>query len=487
MGKEIEEIPLVSFNLDQHSGIPLYKQLYDLLRKAITEGRLKPGQKLPGTRSLAGDLSLSRNTVALAFNQLLIEGYIKGMTGSGTYVNEIPEIELSTKNEKEKVKRTFSTADIAAVPPIKDYGSDEVIPFQTGTPAIYDFPIKTWLRIVNRVSQTISAAQLGYGDAAGYYPLREAIAGYISTYRAVKCTPEQIIIINGSQQGLDLIGRLFLKPGKKVWLEDPGYFGARSSIMFAHADVLPSPIDEEGLDLKWSIKKNSTPDLIYTTPSHQFPLGVTMSISRRLELLEYAKKSKCWIIEDDYDGEFRYSGNPLPSLQGMDTSGRVFYLGTFSKVLFPGLRLGYLVLPNADMIKTFASAKYMIDRQCPIYEQIVLSRFIEEGHFTRHIRKMRVLYKSRQDELVRLIRSELKGAAEADHSPAGMHLILRLPDKVNDKKAAQKVNAAGVVVRGLSEYSIKYFHKPALILGYTAFTAGQMKAAVLKMAAVLRE
>ena len=412
MPKEIEEIPLVSLKINFDSEIPLYKQLYNTFRESILEGKFLPGQKLPGSRTLAAELNVSRNTVSLAFEQLLIEGYIKGKTGSGTYVNEIPDniLNIIEKGVGRKTKINFPTKlnNQLISPKIiyRNRVSESVVPFQNGLPSLNDFPIKSWLRLNNQIVQTFSNIHLGYGDAAGYEPLREEIAKYLRTYRAVNCTAEQIIIVNGSQQGLDLIGRVLLESGSNVWLEDPGYFGARASMLFADSKIFPCPLDDEGLDINYSSKKYPVPKLIYTTPSHQFPIGITTSAARRIELLQYASKNNCMIIEDDYDSEFRYYGDPLPSLQGMDKNNCVLYLGTFSKVLFPALRLGYLVLPNPEMVDIFASAKSMMDRQCPVFEQMIVSEFIKQGYFTRHIRKMRMLYKSRQEFLINEIENE---------------------------------------------------------------------------------
>jgi GntR family transcriptional regulator/MocR family aminotransferase len=513
MSRQIEEIPLVAFKLNFSSSVPLYKQLYDLIRNAILEGKFSKGQRLPGTRSLASELKISRNTVALAFDQLLIEGYISGKIGSGTFVSEIPNnffgLGSKTKSITSKKMTSFEIPSLSGLKMKEEHpaatglfeklskqiGSnelvkrytkrDEIIPFQNGIPAFSEFPIKIWQKLINQTAQNFSNLQLGYGEAAGFKPLREAIASYLRKYRAVNCTSDQIIIVNGTQQGLDLIGRVLLKPGSVVWLEDPGYFGARAAMIFAGAEIFPSPLDNEGLDLSYSSQNNPTPDLIFTTPSHQFPLGLTMSILRRLNLLLYAAQNKCWIVEDDYDSEFRYSGNPLPSLQGLDQSGRVLYLGTFSKVLFPGLRLGYLVLPNPAMLDEFTLAKSLVDRQNPIFEQIILTRFLEEGHFTRHLRKMRMLYKARQEFLIDEINKELRGMINAKPDPAGMHIIAWLPKNFNDKKVADEALKNNIIVRPLSEYLIKFFKNPGLILGYTAFEKNEIKKGLLELKKVL--
>ena len=499
MSKNIEEIPLVAFSLNNNSKLPLYKQLYDLLRKAILEGKINPGKRLPGTRSLASELKISRNTVAIAFDQLRIEGYISGKTGSGSYVNEIPDntyttkrkinFEIDTNNKRSskkdsiKLKKELESNTVT----VRNVSENNIIPFQNGIPAVNEFPIKTWLKIINQNSLNISNLHLGYGDAAGFRPLREAIASYLKTFRAVNCTVDQIIIVNGSQQGLDLIGRVLLKKGSKVWLEDPGYFGARASMISADASIIPCPLDDEGLDINYSIKHNPKPDLIYTTPSHQFPLGLTMSVSRRIQLLNYAKKYNCWIIEDDYDSEFRYVGNPLPSLQGMDQSKSVLYLGTFSKVLVPGLRLGYLVLPDKEMLEPFLTMKYIIDRQSPIIEQVALAKYIEEGHFTKHIRKMRMLYKSRQEYLVNEIDKNLKDLITIEPSHSGMQIIGWLPKNLNDKKVSAEALKNNLIVQPLSGNSIKFRKNPGLILGYTAFNEKEITEGVTKLKKTLNK
>ena len=493
MPKQISEIPLVSLKIDHQSNTPLYRQLYNNFRQSILNGKFSPGLKLPGTRSLAAELNISRNTVVLAFEQLLLEGYLKGKIGSGTFVNEIPDNIL---NVKEKVKRKKSGKKISTnlinqlgSPELiqRNTSSEQIIPFQNGVPSLDEFPIKTWVKLNNQTAKTTSEVQLGYGDAAGYWPLREEIASYLRTYRAVNCNAEQIIIVNGSQQGLDLVMRVLLNPGDYVWHEDPGYFGARASMLFAGAKIFPSPLDDEGLDVEYSSKKYPPPRLIYTTPSHQFPLGYTMSISRRIQVLQYASKNDCWIIEDDYDSEFRYSGNPLPSLQGMDKNNCVLYLGTFSKVLFPGLRLGYLVLPDPEMRNLFVSAKSMMDRQSPTFEQIITYQFLKEGYFTRHIRKMRILYKERQEFLIKEVEKEIGNLIKLKSSDAGMHLIAWLPENFDEIKISRKAKENNLIVYPVSEYVLKFKQKPGLFLGYTAFDKTRLKAGVQKLKKVLNK
>ncbi len=493
MPKQIEELPLVGIQLDPSSRVPLYKQLYSLLREAILNGRLRGGQKLPGTRTFSVELNISRNTVVLAFEQLIIEGYISGKVGAGTYVtDDIPD-KLIAGDKTYGIKKDKNK--IHALKLDKYYGSveiinrntmaDKIIPFQNGLPSLEEFPFHLWLKIINKTGTSFPRLQFGYQNSTGYMPLKEAVAGYLRTYRAVKCIADQIIIINGSQQGLDLISRVLLKKDSNVLLEDPCYFGTRASILSADVNIFPTPVDREGIDVEFAEKNYPKPDIIYTTPSHQFPLGSTMSITRRLKLLEYANNNSAWIIEDDYDSEFRYIGIPLPSLQGMDKYKRVIYIGTFSKVLFPGLRLGYLVLPSPDLVNPFAVVKSIIDRQSPIFEQIVLAKFIEEGYFTRHIRKMRMIYKERQEFLIDELKVHTGDLLEVNPSGAGMHIVGFLPEKYNDKKVAALARGKNLIVYPLSEYELKFKLRPGLVLGYTAFNKNQISGGVKLLKKIL--
>lgn len=479
MPKEIEEIPFVIIQLDNSSSVPLYIQLYNVIRESILSGRLKGGLKLPGTRTLAKEFKVSRNTIILAFEQLIAEGYIKGKAGAGTYVaDDIPD-----KLLKEEKKRTedylFNSKAKKISAPISSsqrfMPENNFVPFQHGIPSVKDFPFDLWLKIFNKTMGRFSTYQLSKIDGTGYKGLKEAIAEYLQTYRAVNCTPEQIFIVNGSQQGLYLISRILMKENDNVLLEDPFYFGVRNVIRSAKVNIVPVPVDDEGIRIDYAIKNFRDANFIYTTPSHQYPLGSTMSNSRRLKLLEFAGENNIWIIEDDYDGEFRYTGNPLPSLQGMDKYGRVIYIGTFSKVLFPGLRLGYLVLPSVDLVDSLAAERSVIDRQSPILEQLVLAEFMKEGHFARHIRKMRMLYKERQEFLINEIKKELGNLITIQPSASGMHVLAWLPEHLDDKEVSKTLSCNNLTTYPLSSFVLKFKRKPALILGYTAFNKEKIR------------
>lgn len=481
MPKEIEEVPFVIIHLNHSSPAPLYRQLYNVIRESILSGRFKGGLKLPSTRTIAKELHVSRNTVILAFEQLMVEGYIKGKAGAGTYVtDDIPDKLLKTENEPEHPGNGHpgpkSGRKLTTRPALQHFvPENNFVPFQHGIPSVEDFPFDKWRIIFNETLRRFPMSRLSKMDGTGYLALREAIAKYLRTYRAVNCTPEQIFIVNGSQQGLYLISRVLMKEKDNVLLEDPFYFGMRDALRSVNVNILPVPVDDEGIQIDYAIENFPEADIIYTTPSHQYPLGSTMSISRRLKLLGFAAEKKIWIIEDDYDGEFRYAGSPLPSLQGMDTHGRVIYMGTFSKILFPGLRLGYLVLPSPDLVDSFAIEKSTIDRQSPILEQLVTTEFMERGYFTSHIRKMRLLYKERQEFLVCEIRKELGDLVTVNPEASGMHVIAWLPDYLNDKKVSQALGSRNLVANPLSGSVLKHKRKPALILGYTAFDKEKIK------------
>ena len=493
MPRQIEEIPLVAFNIDHASKAPIYKQIYEAVSNSISSGKFVPGQKLPGTRNLAKALNISRFTVTTAFQQLLYEGYIFCRQGAGTFIKNNPDkllfpMNLNNRSGKEKK----SVVQIyKQIKPLLGYretiAPKEIIPFQTSVPSFENFPFKTWLQLNNKASRIYSNIHLRYGDAVGYQPLREEIAKYLRTYRAVNCTAGQVIIVNGSQQGLNLIVRSLVRKSDSVVIEDPGYFGIKMALKFTQAKICPVPLDQDGLDIDYLSENFPGPKLIYTTPSHQYPLGSTMGIIRRNKLLQFAAKSNSLIIEDDYDSELRYSGSPLPSLQGLDRHNSVIYLGTFSKILFPGLRLGYLVVTDPALFEILAAVKLMTDIQSPVFEQIITYFFLKDGHFTKHIRKSRVLYHARQEILVNEIKRELNGLLKVNESPAGMHLNGWLPPKTNDKQIAEICRQKGVTVVPLSNSSVKFFKDPALMLGYTSFNEAGIRLGIKRLKQILLE
>lgn len=357
--------------------------------------------------------------------------------------------------------------------------------FQPGLPSIDDFPFDVWSRMISKRWRYPSSELACYGSSAGYRPLRDAIASYAQLARGVRCEPEQVIIVAGSQQGLDMVVRVLLDPGDPAWIEDPCYRGACGALVGAGTRLVPVPVDEQGLDVAAGESVCADARVAYVTPSHQYPLGVTMSLARRLALLDWATRSGAWIIEDDYDSEYQYTGRPLAALQGLDKEDRVIYVGTFSKVLFPSLRLGYLIVPG-NLVDTFSAAHAHTSYFCPLIEQVVLTDFITEGHFSRHIRRMRRLYEERQAVLVQSAESDLGGLLEVSPARAGMHLIGWLPDTVNDQDVSRRAARGGIDVRPLSFYCIEAKHRPGLLLGYTGIPEAEIRLGVRRLADILR-
>ncbi|MCI0412606.1 PLP-dependent aminotransferase family protein [bacterium] len=471
------------FGLDPHSAKPLYRQLYQELRSAVLEKRLVAGQRLPSTRALASQLKISRNTVLNAYEQLIAEGCIYGKIGSGNYVANIsvaPATQESKTRKRILSKRGKILAETMVSLPSK-HGAK--FSFRPGTPALEMFPFPLWGKLLSRSLRRLRARDFHYGDAQGYLPLREAIAAYLNRSRGARCQADRVLIVSGSQQALDLCCRVFLDAADTVWMEDPGYKGARAALKTSGARVISVPIDEEGLQWK-AIKNSQAPRCIYITPSHQFPLGITMSLQRRLALLEFAQKQKAWIIEDDYDSEFRYDGRPLAALQGLDQNDRVLYMGTFSKVMFAGLRLGYLIVPS-DLVGAFANAKAVADRHSPILEQAALAEFISSGRFERHIREMRRVYARRQKQLVDSVNYFLRKDLQLQPGSAGMHLIGWLRKGLSDKAVSREAALHGIEVPALSFYSERELERDGLLLGYSALPPNRIVQGIEALANVI--
>ena len=358
---------------------------------------------------------------------------------------------------------------------------NQLIPFCSGIAAIREFPFDIWGRLSSKMARQLPATSYNYGYIQGYPPLREVIAKYLRTARAVRCEAEQVIIVSGSQQALSLTAQVLLDIGDQVWVEDPGYQGAKEAFVGAGVHICPVPVDEEGINVAHGQKHFPNARLIYTTPSHQFPLGMTLSLARRFELLQWAAKNGTWILEDDYDSEYRYSGRPLSALQGIDGQQGVIYMGTFSKVLFPGLRLGYLVVPP-HLVDTFCAAKILNDRQSPILQQATLTAFFEDGHFGRHIRKMRHLYEHRRNILREAIQSELGDQVKIQPSNTGLNTVVFLPKNVDDVPFSQALKKQKVVVTPLSTYVEKTAIPPGLLMGFAAYNEAEIQQGIRTLA-----
>ncbi|MBI5303903.1 MAG: PLP-dependent aminotransferase family protein [Chloroflexi bacterium] len=490
MAKRAAFLTLAALDLERGTPTALHRQLYYRLSHAILTHRLAPGVRLPPTRALAAELGVSRNTVVNAFEQLLAEGYIEGKVGSGTYVSHaLPDQVLQVRAQSSAPSRAMlaratlsKRGAIMASAPARDWqDSDKPRAFRPGIPALDEFPFAMWRRLAHKRWRDLPRDALGYGEPAGYRPLRESIAAYLGASRGVRCDPEQVIVVAGSQQALDLAARLLLDSGDIAWIEDPGYRGARGALLAAGARLVPVPVDAEGLRVEVGVAKNADARLAYVTPSHQYPLGVTMSLARRLTLLEWATHSNAWILEDDYDSEYRYAGRPLTALQGLDNAQRVIYIGTFSKVLFPALRLGYLVVPP-NLVDAFVAARAMADRQSPTLDQAVLADFIAEGFFARHVRHMRTLYAERRAALVDAVARELGGLLEITSEEAGLHVLARLPKGVDDRVISRRAAKHNVETPALSDYALARLARGGLVLGYAAVNAREIREGVRQLA-----
>lgn len=484
--------------LDATLPVPLYKQLYERLRGTILAGQLERGARLPSTRTLASELGVSRTTTALAYEQLVSEGYLESRVGQGTAVARSLPATLFHKqidrvlSERTDAGKTSNIHLASRVRPLKEIPYPERregrtgVTFRGGEPALDLFPYEVWARLIARRARQSLREFAQYQPPAGYYPLREAIAAQIGITRAVRCTPEQIILTAGSQGALDLAVRTLLNPGEAAWLENPGYFGARGALLAAGARLVPVPVDEQGLVVESGRQRCPQARLVSTTPSHQFPTGVTMSLGRRLSLLDWARQADAWILEDDYDSEYRFSGRPLEALQGLDHAGRVLYIGTFSKVLFPALRLGYLIAP-LELVEPLLAMRRFMDVHIPILEQMALFDFMNEGHFARHLRHMLQYYRQRRDLLHRELRAQLGGLLEVHAPEAGMHLVGWLPPGKDDKRAAKLAAQVGIEVMAISTYSLEPLPRGGLVFGYAGTGEEAILPGVKKLAAVLEQ
>lgn len=474
---------------------PVYRQIYESLRQAINSGQLEANLRLPSTRDMAELLGVSRNTVLDAVGQLVAEGYLEARQGSGTYVTgHLPDELLKAHangNAVAKpgsVKRTVSRRGelLASMEFTPRRHTNPNYVFTIGMPAVDEFPFDVWSRLMSRHYRRAPMSLFDYNlsEPGGYPPLREAIAAYLKTARAIQCDPEQVIICNGSQQALFIASRILLDSGEKAWIEDPGYLGARWALHSAGAQVIPVSVDKDGLVVEEGIEKAPDARLVYVTPSLQFPIGCTMNLKRRSELLNWANRNDAWIIEDDYDHEFRYVGHPLMSLQGLDGAGRVIYIGTFSKVMFPALRMGYVVVPK-DLVEIFTSVRTLIDLRTPSVQQAALNDFIREGHFMRHIRRARGLYARRRAHLLDQIDRHLGDLLTPGISDAGMHLVGWLPDHIPDEWAFKQAEKVGVEILPISRFYIGRPDRSGIILGYTAAHEADITWGIQALRAVL--
>ncbi|HEY6979583.1 PLP-dependent aminotransferase family protein [Reyranella sp.] len=487
----------LAFELDRGSAVALHRQLQERMRAEILSGALRPGTRLPSSRALSQSLGVARNTVLNAFEQLASDGFLEGLHGSGTYVAR--NLPLDMAEILRPTSGASYPADAHAIGATRAMSFLEVpvsfriaqrpVPFRMNYPAIDAFPVRLWATLTARLYRRLAADPrrelLGEGDAQGYLPLRQAIADHAALARGVRCTADNIIVFAGAQQALDVAVRVLLDVGDEAWLEDPSYPGARSALAAAGAQVRPVPVDAQGLVVAEGERCSPRARLVYVCPSKQFPLGVTMSLSRRFQLLDWANRSGAWIIEDDYDSEYRFDGRPVAALQGLDRGGRVIYLGTFSKVIFPSLRLGFAIVPDA-LVDAFIGGRAIAGRHSPVLEQALLAAFMREGHFARHVRRMRKLYIERQAALLDTVHRHLGDTLAIRPTEAGLQLVAWLPHHLDDAKIARAGAAAGLELAPLSRFAITRPLPPGLLLGFGAFSREQIDEGVRRLRNVLR-
>ncbi len=473
-------------SIDRRASEPLYQQIYESFRNRIIRGGLRPGELVLSTRSLACSLRISRLPVLNAYAQLLAEGYFESRVGAGTFVASSLPGRGRTKAQTTKYALTSAgkrpiARNAAALPPYeRPSWAERLGPFQVGQPDLHKFPIEIWLKLVARYSRRIRVKALQYGDAMGLPDLREAIAAYVRNSRGVRCEAEQIMIVSGAQQALNLATRVLLDAGAAAWVEEPGYWLVHHALQSAGCRAVPVPVDSNGLMVAAGIKLNRKARAAFVTPSHQYPLGVTMSATRRLELLDWAQRAGAWIIEDDYDSEYRFDGMPIASLQGLDRNDRVIYIGTFSKIMFPSLRMGYAIIPT-DLVERFAAMRQVLDLCPPHLTQAVMADFIREGHFARHIRRMRPVYAERRRVLVGELERELGDQLEIVGDEAGMHLATFLASKRNDREIAAKAGQQSLCLSALSSLYLGSASRRGFVLGFGNTKAKDIPQAVRQL------
>jgi GntR family transcriptional regulator/MocR family aminotransferase len=453
-------------NINTVSDVPLHRQIYNELRKSILSGRLARGKRVPSTREMSKSVGVARATVTMAYDYLLSEGYFESYRGSGTYVSRhLPDelLEASEEDIDDLVDQLPKrTAPLARPRQLSQYGKtlqtrdwlgypddEPEIQFTFGRPDLEEFPVRIWSQLLTRHCRQRKLSILDCPTkAGGYDPLRKAIADYLAKARAVVCEPEQVIVVNGSQQALDLVTRVLVDPDDIVGIEEPGYIGAQKAFNAQGAKLSPVFVDKDGIRVdylksRFDVSTAENMKILYITPSHQYPTGVSLSLPRRLDLLAWASRTGTIIIEDDYDSEYRYKGKPIPALAGIDSGASVIYVGTFSKVLLPALRLGYLVVPK-DLIDVFSRAKWLVDRHSSLIQQQVLSDFITEGHLERHIRRMRTIYGERRLLMIEALKGLFGNDVTIYGDNAGINLLVRFKTNMSDDELVQRARNMGV-------------------------------------------
>ena len=483
---------LPPFAVDRRSATPLYRQVYDGYRDAIVLRRLRAGERVPSTRDLARELGISRIPVLTAFEQLLAEGYFETRVGAGTFVARALPDDFHASARKHaappapsrpgprRVARTPEPLLRDPEPWLAGRG-----PFRLSQPAVDHFPVQAWSSLVSRHVRNPRASLLHYGEPMGYRPFREQVASYLRTARGVRCEADQVMVVSGSQQALEIAARVLFEPGAPVWVEEPGYAGARDALTMAGARLVPVPVDDSGLDVSAGIGREADARGVYVTPSHQYPMGVTMAAARRLALLDWAQRGGAWVIEDDYDSEYRYESLPIASLQGLDRDSRVIYVGTFSKTLSPALRLGFLVAPPS-LVPAICALRQAIDWCPPTVTQLALAAFIEGGHLDQHLRRSRLVYRERHLRLGRAL-DLLPAGYRRLVALAGLHLAVTGPDTPNDDQLMAATAERDMLIGSLRHCYQVADPLPGFLVGFGALPTDRVDAAVQALGSALLE
>jgi GntR family transcriptional regulator / MocR family aminotransferase len=478
---------LHDWQVDRRSAIPLFRQIYMQIRSAALAGALGPGTELPSSRTMASRLGVARASVVAAYELLHTEGYVESRHGSGTFVSAELSNLLAPSRRSAAARTAKPRLNTAPAKVFADferaasYADDR--PFNTGRTLVDARTMDTWRKLTHRAARSLGAGDLGYSDPCGAIELRRQISAYLQAARSVRCEPEQVVVTAGTQHAIDIAIRVLLAPGDEVWVEDPGYPLTHAQLLSAGVRPHAVPVDRQGIVVETGWRTAAKARAAFVTPSHQFPTGVALSMARRLELLAWARKSGAFIVEDDYTSEFRYSGPPLASLQGLDEDDRVIYVGTLNKALFPGLRLGYAVVPR-PLLSAFATARYLIDRQPPTLYQTVVAEFMAEGHFAAHIRRMRHAYREQRDALAATLVRKAAGQLEIDVPDQGMHLVAYLAAGQRDIEIEAAAARSGLVVRAISRFYRRAPARSGLMLGFSGYPRPLIVPAAARLAAL---
>ncbi|HXJ84187.1 MAG TPA: PLP-dependent aminotransferase family protein [Candidatus Methylomirabilis sp.] len=480
---------LYAWQLDRTSAIPLFRQVYLQIRSAIVSRALAPGLRLPSSRRLASRLEIARASVISAYEQLLAEGYIVGKARSGTFISsDLPapiESRSAARGRPRLARLPLVSARFQAFERVRVFPAEsDATPFNMGRTRLDARSIEAWRKLTSQVVRSLGAIHLGYSDPQGLPQLRQTVCEYLRAARAVRCDPDQIIVTTGTQSAIDLAIRILLDREAEVWVEDPCYPVTYQALETAGVRIRHVPVDAHGMDVRAGMRIAPRARAAFVTASHQFPLGVALTMPRRLDLLAWAREVGAWIIEDDYASEFRYSGRPLASLQGLDDAERTIYVGTLNKALFPGLRLGYMVVPPS-LLRAFRSARYLIDRQPSSLEQTVVAEFMRQGHFASHLRRTRLLYRNQRDALVAELARRAGDHVEVDVPDQGMHLIAYVRDPRSDTTIEAAARQRGIAVRAIRPMYKKARPRSGLMLGFSGFSCEAIRAAATRLAKII--